>query len=212
MASPERERRVPPCEAVLCDLDNVVRFYDLTEVARLEAVAGLPVGTTAEIAYAPERDLPLLLGRSTREEWRRSVAAGLRAFVPAARAEVLAREFAYAPSFVDPAVVALLRRVRVPLVLVTNAAPWLDEDLVRLGIADLAAHVVNSSAVGIAKPDPGIYELASECVEVPPARCLFVDDRAENLLSAAALGMRTVHYREVADLRTALTPVLFSAA
>ncbi|HBF83536.1 MAG TPA: hydrolase, partial [Streptomyces sp.] len=38
-------------DAVLCDLDNVVRYYDLTRVTALEQAAGLPEGTTAGLAY-----------------------------------------------------------------------------------------------------------------------------------------------------------------
>ncbi len=195
-------------DAVLCDLDNVVRFYDTAPLAALERAAGLPEGTTTDIAYAPEVDLPLLLGRITPAAWVEAIAAGLTERVGAERARVLGRALADAPFRADDEVVSLLRRARthVPLVLVTNATLQLDADLALLGLTDLADAVVSSAVEQVAKPDPAIYRIAADRAGVPLARCLFVDDRQENVDAAVALGMTGVLYREPADLRRALGP------
>ncbi|WP_405607157.1 HAD-IA family hydrolase [Streptomyces sp. NBC_01511] len=199
-----------PFDAVLCDIDGVIRFFDMSEVTRLERAAGLPEGTTAAIGFAPENDLPLLLGRITRDEWAESIVRDLVPHVPRHEAEALARAFTLADFWMDETVVALLRRVRehCPLVLVTNATHWLDEDLDRLGLTDLAHSVVNSSRVGVAKPDHRIYEIAAERAGVSMDRCLFVDDRQENVDAAGALGMTGVLHREAASLREALLPII----
>ncbi|MEV0780696.1 HAD-IA family hydrolase [Streptomyces sp. NPDC050433] len=201
-----RSRPPQPFDAVLCDLDGVIRFYDMSEVTRLERAAGLPEGTTESVGFAPENDLPLLLGRITREEWADSIVTGLLPRVSPYEAEALARAFTTAGFRADEAVVDLLRSVRehCPLVLVTNAPRWLDEDLAGLGLSDLAHRVVNSSRVGVAKPDRRIYEIAVEYAAVPPDRCLFVDDRQENVDTAVALGMTGVVHRDAAGLRKAL--------
>ncbi|MEU6954821.1 HAD-IA family hydrolase [Streptomyces sp. NPDC045714] len=195
-------------DAVLCDLDNVVRFYDTAPLAALERAAGLPEGTTTDIAYAPEVDLPLLLGRITPDAWVAAIAAGLVERVGADRARALGRALADAPFRADEEVVALLRRARthVPLVIVTNATLQLDADLALLGLSDLADAVVSSAVEQVAKPDPAIYRIAAGRAGVPPARCLFVDDRQENVDAAIALGMTGVLYRAPADLRGALGP------
>lgn len=191
-----------PYDAVLCDLDNVVRFYDVTHLTALERAAGLPAGTTEDIAYAPEIDLPLLLGRITLEAWIEAVALGLAGRVGTVKGRELGRALAEAPFRADAAVVAMLRRVRarVPLVLITNATPRLDEDLAALGLTDLAHHVVSSAVEGFAKPDPALYRIAAARAGVPMDRCLFVDDSRENVDAAVALGMTGVHFREPADL------------
>lgn len=107
------------------------------------------------------------------------------------------------------AVVAeLLRSVAVPVVLVTNATSRLDTDLAALGIAGLAAAVVNSSRAGVAKPDERIYRIAAERAGVSVRRCLFVDDSRVNVDAARALGMSAVRYREIDGLRSALAPAL----
>ncbi|MDQ0985322.1 HAD-IA family hydrolase [Streptomyces sp. V2I9] len=195
-------------DAVLCDLDNVVRFYDTAPLAALERAAGLPVGTTEDIAYAPEVDLPLLLGRITPDAWVESITAALAGRVGEDRARELGRALADAPFRADGEVVALLRRARthVPLVLVTNATLRLDDDLALLGLDDLADAVVSSAVEQVAKPDPAIYRIAADRAGVPLDRCLFVDDRQENVDAAVALGMTGVLHREPADLRRALGP------
>ncbi|MFH8756217.1 HAD-IA family hydrolase [Streptomyces atroolivaceus] len=194
--------RDSPYEAVLCDLDNVIRFYDLTHLNALERAAGLPEGATEDIAYAPEVDLPLLLGRITEEAWVEAVALGLAGRVGVEKARELGRELARAPFRADEAVTALLRRIRahVPLVLVTNATLRLEEDLAALGLTDLAHHVVSSAVEGVAKPDPAIYRIAAARAGVPVDRCLFVDDSGENVDAAVALGMTGVRFSEPADL------------
>jgi putative hydrolase of the HAD superfamily len=53
-------------------------------------------------------------------------------------------------------------------------------------------HVVESSKVGVRKPETRFYELACETVGVGPERCVFLDDLGINLKPAAAMGMTTI--------------------
>jgi epoxide hydrolase-like predicted phosphatase len=64
--------------------------------------------------------------------------------------------------------------------------------------------IVDSSAVGLRKPDPRIYALLLERLGRAPAEVVFVDDFEENLGPAAALGVQTVHFRSPAQCREAL--------
>ncbi len=52
--------------------------------------------------------------------------------------------------------------------------------------------VVESSRVGVRKPEPRFYEIACELIGVEPSRCVFLDDLGVNLKPAAAMGMRTI--------------------
>ncbi|MFD3871293.1 HAD family hydrolase [Streptomyces sp. NPDC058623] len=198
-----------PFDAVLCDVDNVIRFYDSTRLTGLERRAGLPEGATSEVAFAPERDGPLMRGRITPAQWVESVTEGLTGAhgLPAERAHELASALAGAPFAADDGTVDALREARaagLTLVLVTNATLDLEDDLETMGLTGLADHVVSSARVGVVKPDREIYEIALARAGTPPARCLFVDDRRENVEAAEALGMTGVHYRRPADLRDAL--------
>ncbi|MFE7113908.1 HAD family hydrolase [Streptomyces sp. NPDC057654] len=199
-----------PFGAVLCDLDNVIRHYDTSRLAERERAAGLAEGTTAKVAFEPATDLPMLLGEIGEEEWIESIALGLSGQVSPELARELATTLLGSPFSVDEEVVALLRRVRthVPLVLVTNATTRLEDDLLTMGLDDLADHVVSSARVRLVKPDREIYELAAARAGVAVERCLFVDDRLENVEAAVALGMTGVHFRESADLRAAVGGLL----
>jgi epoxide hydrolase-like predicted phosphatase len=55
--------------------------------------------------------------------------------------------------------------------------------------------VVISGEVGIHKPQPELYSLAAERLEMPPSECVFVDDLRENCEGAEAVGMTAVLHR-----------------
>ncbi|MFM7044652.1 MAG: HAD-IA family hydrolase [Ilumatobacteraceae bacterium] len=64
--------------------------------------------------------------------------------------------------------------------------------------------VVESSKVGVRKPEPRFYEIACEQLGVRPAECVFLDDLGINLKPAAAMGMRTI---KVVDPAAAIAEV-----
>jgi putative hydrolase of the HAD superfamily len=53
-------------------------------------------------------------------------------------------------------------------------------------------HVVESSKVGVRKPEPRFYEIACELAGVEPSECVFLDDLGINLKPARAMGMLTI--------------------
>lgn len=53
-------------------------------------------------------------------------------------------------------------------------------------------HVIESSKLGIRKPDPRIYALMCEALDVDPAACVYLDDLGINLKPARAMGMTTI--------------------
>lgn len=52
--------------------------------------------------------------------------------------------------------------------------------------------VVESSVVGVRKPEPRFYEIACERLGVSPRECVFLDDLGVNLKPARAMGMTTI--------------------
>jgi putative hydrolase of the HAD superfamily len=68
-------------------------------------------------------------------------------------------------------------------------------------IDELCEIVVDSSHVGMRKPDREIYALTCERMEIEPAEAIFVDDNADNIAAARAFGLEVVHF---VDPRTAL--------
>jgi putative hydrolase of the HAD superfamily len=55
-------------------------------------------------------------------------------------------------------------------------------------------HCAWSHALRMAKPDPAIYRKTAQALKTAPGNILFIDDREENIVAAAKLGMQTLHY------------------
>jgi putative hydrolase of the HAD superfamily len=56
--------------------------------------------------------------------------------------------------------------------------------------------VVDSSEVGMRKPDPRIYLLTCDRLRVDPSAAVFVDDNRDNCAAAYGVGMEAVHFGE----------------
>ena len=74
----------------------------------------------------------------------------------------------------------------------------------RFGWLDRFDQLTWSCELGIAKPDPEIYLHTCEALEVPPEETLFLDDKAENIAAAQALGMQTIQFSTVERLKEEL--------
>jgi HAD superfamily hydrolase (TIGR01509 family) len=65
-------------------------------------------------------------------------------------------------------------------------------------------HAVISGHVGVAKPDPRIYEILYDQVGRRPEELLFIDDSLRNVEAARVTGMAAIHYRRGVDLESEL--------
>ena len=52
--------------------------------------------------------------------------------------------------------------------------------------------LIESSKVGLRKPDPRIYTMMCEALVVAPEECVYLDDLGGNLKPARAMGMTTI--------------------
>lgn len=112
---------------------------------------------------------------------------------------------------VRPAVVAALKicKSHVKVGCITNNVPigkgaGMSSDATKAAqVAEIMAlfdHVIESSKLGIRKPDPRIYALMCEALDVDPARCVYLDDLGINLKPARAMGMHTIKVLNEAQL------------
>ena len=79
--------------------------------------------------------------------------------------------------------------------LVSNS--WSTSHYDRALLAELFDAVVISAEVGLHKPQPEIYLLASKRLGVEPEQCVFIDDLRENCAGAEAVGMTAILHRDV---------------
>jgi len=109
----------------------------------------------------------------------------------------------------DERMVAATRRARdagVPTALVSNS--WSTSHYDRELLAQIFDNLVISGEVGMNKPDPEIYLLAAQRLEVEPPTCVFVDDLRENCEGAEAVGMTAVRHRSADETLPRLSELL----
>ncbi len=95
---------------------------------------------------------------------------------------------------IRPAMVEAVRRCseRCKTALLTNNITSLDAHPAVAEIVTLFDTVVESSVVGVRKPDPEFYEIACARLDIVPTDAVFLDDLGINLKPARAMGMQTI--------------------
>ena len=105
---------------------------------------------------------------------------------------------------IRPAMVAALDRLKAAgfkLGCITNNVPtgqgagMAGSAVKAQAVADILArfdHVIESSKVGIRKPDPRVYQMMCDALGVPSAECIYLDDLGINCKPAAAIGMAAI--------------------
>jgi putative hydrolase of the HAD superfamily len=66
--------------------------------------------------------------------------------------------------------------------------------LVNFGLRSYLKFAFTSCYMGLRKPDPTIYRRALGILGKSADRCLFIDDRLENVAAAAAVGLKAVRF------------------
>ena len=69
------------------------------------------------------------------------------------------------------------------------------------GLRQLFSVFVSSCYVGLRKPNESIYRCALDLTQRVPEECCFIDDREENLVPAAKLGMRVIQARSTEQIK-----------
>ena len=191
---------------MLTDFDGVVRHWPDAVTASVEDRHGLQRGSLAKTAFDPSILDDAITGRMTDAEWRSEVARRLAAETDASTARSAVAAWSAGRGVVDQAALRVLQAARsvAALGLVTNATTRLDDDLARLSLRDAFDFVVDSSAVGCAKPSRCFHEHAARRCGCEPGAVLFVDDRPENVEAAIAFGFHGHRYRDPETLRRLL--------
>jgi HAD superfamily hydrolase (TIGR01509 family) len=183
-------------QALLTDLDGVIRLWDGQNDGSIERDFGLPPRTLTTIAFAPALLRPAITGQVSDESWRQQIVGQLAIQFPGCDAAAAVARWSAPAGAVDQQMVALLRRCRqrVPVGLITNATSRLPRDLARLGLLGEFDAIINSSVVGAAKPERQIFWAALEALRVKPETTLYIDDSPGHVQAAAELGIISYVY------------------
>ena len=182
--------------AVLFDLGGVVFDSPLDGFTRYEREVGLPADFIRTLNST----------NSDHNAWARFERGELNrdAFITAFEAEALAaghplqglRVLETLKGDVRPVMVDALRRLRQAkfrtAAVTNNVAPLGSGDRDVSELLALFDVIVESSVVGVRKPEQAFYQLALDALGARPEECVYLDDLGVNLKPARAMGMTTI--------------------
>jgi len=82
------------------------------------------------------------------------------------------------------------------------------EELSRYALDEIFDPIIYSHEVGLAKPDPAIFELACSLMDVPPTEMIFVDDVPGHVTAAQGLGIHAIAHRTTPETMAKINSVL----
>lgn len=193
--------------AVIFDLGGVVLDSPLDVFAQYERELSLPAHTlNRNIVNAGSKGAwsRLERGELTMEQFYAAFDAEMADFGVTVSGATLMQKLAGSTS-VRPRVVQAIRKLRaakLKVAALTNN--WVSDDQgSKMDVLRSEFDVfIESTRVGLRKPDPRIYQLACHELGVTPAEAAFLDDIGLNLKAARELGMTTI---KVVDIDVALT-------
>jgi putative hydrolase of the HAD superfamily len=193
-------------KAILTDLDGVIRHFPTQRDGEIETSLGLPRGIIAQAAFERGLLLKVTTGRITDRVWREEIRNKLATSFEPPLAEQAVARWSESPGHVDHEVLNFFLglKAQVSLALLTNATDRLREDLSKLDIGKAFDKIFNSSELGLAKPDPGIFERVIAELGLDRASIFFVDDSAANVEVARHLGLAAHQFHSLRELKVAL--------
>jgi epoxide hydrolase-like predicted phosphatase len=186
--------------AVIFDLGGVInRTEDRNPRTRLAERAGMSYDDLMKLVFDTESAIQATLGKvTTREHWE----------IVRKILDVSAEELSPVESHfwggdkVDFDLVKYIRSLRPKYKtgLLSNAWDDLRYYLEKeWKIADAFDEIVISAEVGVAKPDPRIYQIALERLGVAPQEAIFVDDYPANIEGASRLGIHAIRFQNLSQ-------------
>jgi putative hydrolase of the HAD superfamily len=180
--------------AVIFDLGGVVLESPLHAIARYERERGLPAGGVNRVvvdtgpagAWSRLERGEIPLPRFLREFDAECARAGIQ--LSAAEMMERIRECNPRPRMLGA--IARLREEGLRVAALTNN--WSSEEDGTGPLRERFDVFLESSRLGMRKPDPRIYHHACRVLEIAPEEAVFLDDIGRNLKAARALGMHTI--------------------
>ena len=81
---------------------------------------------------------------------------------------------------------------------------WLEEEIKKYNLDNVFDVIVASYQIKKAKPELEVYKGIAKKLKVYPSECIFVDDLERNLIPARELGMNTILFKDLKQLKEEL--------
>ena len=182
-------------KAVIWDIGGVImRTEDPAPRAELAQDLGVSRAYINDLVFGGEQGTLAQIGEISQQEIWDFARAELK-LAPGEFPDLQERFFG--GDMIDTKLVDFIRSIQphYQIGVISNAWRGIADALADYGIRDAFDMVVGSGDVGVMKPDPRIYHIALERLNVAPEESVFVDDFIENVHGARGLGMFAVHFQ-----------------
>lgn len=160
-----------------------------------------------KLVFDSETALQATVGLVSEDEHWAAVARRLH--LPESEIEAVRDEF-FAGDVTDLHLLDFMRGLRkhYKVGLISNAWSGLRPWIIDKKFDDAFDAMIISAEVREAKPDPAIFQIALEKLEVAPAEAVFVDDFPANVTGARAVGMHAIQFTQPAQALAELDQIL----
>ncbi len=195
--------------AIIWDLGGVIlRTEDLSHREKWEKRFGLEAWGLANLIFRSETSQLASIGQASVDDIWNSIQEKLG--LVDEDLEQLKKDF-FIGDRIDESLLTFIRKLKhsYRTGMITNAWPdirhWIENEW---KIANAFDHILISAEVGITKPDPEIYALSLQSLNVQPDEAIFIDDFIENIEGAKAVGMHVIQFQNHEQVKVELKETL----
>ncbi len=197
------QRSHPTIEALVFDFGGVLTVDQVTStvLSLYDRLLGWPSGSLLLRLFSGPVWEAASRGEISRAAYWKQVGQALESRLPPTFARFREGPFVIEP--MNPEMVELVIRLgeRYRLALCSNALDTLRADLeAQPALLEAFEVVIISAEVGMRKPDPGIFELTAQRLDLPLSACLLIDDKPRNTTAAQAIGMQAITFHSAAQV------------
>lgn len=196
-------------KVIIFDFGRVISAQKPASLFRgYEDELGLAPGVLNRVMFGSDAWQETLLGHRTADDYWCEIGPALGLHTPDEIDAFRRRYFADEAS--NTGVLDLIRQLhgRYKLAVLSNSPPGLAQWLADWEILDLFDVVVCSGDEGVVKPDPVIFELTLERLDVVPEEAVFIDDYPGHVEAARALGLHGILFTTAEALADELDDLL----
>lgn len=182
--------------AVFFDLGGVIlRTEFQAPRQQLAERLGMEYDDLVKIVFDSDSGIKATMGEISSEEHWNSVMKRLKR--PASELIAVRDEF-FAGDIIDRTLLVYLRSLRgkYKTGLISNAWGDLRDYIIRERFDDAFDKMIISAEVGVAKPEPKIFQIALEQFGVKPNEAVFVDDFLINIEGCEKVGIKGIHFQD----------------
>jgi len=191
-------------KAVFFDFGGVIAEEGFRDGMRAIAISG---GIEPEGFFRLADDLiyetGYVVGKNTEENFWSALKerSGIRLDNSTLREEILKR-FTIRGEMLK--IVSELRAKGIKVYILSDQTNWLDELDKKEGFYKAFDGIFNSYHMGKGKRDPSVFKDICSGLGIEPKEAIFVDDNLKNIERARKMGLMTIHFRSISQLRLAL--------